>query len=198
MSITYPLTAPTGVRSVVFRAVNITGRTQSSFSGRQQVNQWAGQYWEAELSYPPLSAAQAAAMRAFLAALFGGAGTFLLGADGGARPARTEQGNAATVTVNGASQTGNTLALSGTGTLKAGDYMQIGTGSAARLYMNLLDLALPGTADIFPSLRESPANGGSVILASPAGLFRLSENQSEWSVDVMRFCGVSFKAIEAI
>jgi hypothetical protein len=195
MAITFPLTAPTNFREIRFTAVNITGRTQSQFTGEQDIYQWPGEWLEAEVEYPPLERDDAEAVIAFLEANRGGVGTFLLGPE---RPGRTQQGTAASVTVNGGGQSGITLAMSGTGTIAVGDFLQLGSGSTSRLHKNLTALTLAGTADIFPRLRESPSHGASVTLSSPKGLFRLAENRSKWTVDAVRLYGISFKAIEAI
>lgn len=195
MAITFPLTLPSNFRSIRFRPVSITGRTASTFTGQRQYNQWNGEWWEAEIEYPPLERANAESVITVLTACRGGAGSFLLSVD---KNSRTPRGTASSVTVNGGGQTGTAIALTGTGTLLAGDYIQIGTGSTARLYKVLQNATLPATAEIFPRLRESPSNGASVVLASPVGLFTVADNQPEWNIDVVRLFGCTVKAIEYI
>lgn len=197
MAISYPLTHPAtpGFRSVTFEAVNIVGETRSEFTGAQIEYQWPGEWWEAMLELPPMTRAQAEDWLAFLTALRGKYGTFYLGPE---KQARTIQGTAAGVTINGASQTGTTLALNGTGTLLAGDWLQTDSGSSARLYKNLTDATLATTIDIFPRLRSSPVNSSSVVISNPVGLFRLPDNRRGWNIDLMRLYGLSFKAVEAI
>jgi hypothetical protein len=54
------------------------------------------------------------------------------------------------------------------------------------------------TIDIFPRLRESPANNTALDLTSPKGLFRLSENGYSIKLNVDKTFDVSFSAIEAV
>jgi hypothetical protein len=53
------------------------------------------------------------------------------------------------------------------------------------------------TLDIFPRLRESPADGDAITLQSPVGTFRLAENSIQWDVDAGKNYAMAFKALEA-
>lgn len=196
MSFTYPLSLPSSPVSRHIRLIAVTNAamTRSVFTGEQQITEHQGQWWEAEYELPPMERDDAEPWLSILLALAGRVGTFKLGDPNGKSP----RGTATAATVNGAGQTGKTLALSGTGTLKAGDYLQVGSGTSQRLYKNLKDLTLPATADIFPRLRESPSNGASVTLTNTTGIFRLAEPRFEWDLDTAKLYGISFKAIEAI
>jgi hypothetical protein len=195
MSITYPLTLPVtkGIRMVTLMAHYIVGIAASSFTGQQQVYEYPGSFWEAQVELPRMVRADAEVWIAFLLSLHGRSGSFFLGDPAG----RTALGTASGVTVNGASQTGNTLAVSGSGTIQAGDYLQLGSGITTRLHKNLTTQALPATLDIFPRLRESPTNGSSVVLASAVGTFRLKDNVTSFAIDVAKTYGITFNAIEA-
>ena len=197
MPISYPLSLPSspGFTAVRMRAVNLTGRSKSTFTGQQQVTQWAGEWWEGEYELPPMTRADAEAWIVFLLKLRGGVGTMLLPPE---KPARTAQGTASGVTVNGAGQTGTTLAMSGSGTLVAGDWIQVGTGATASLHKVLVGGTLGFTADIFPRLRTPPSSGSTVVVSNAVGLFRLDENFAEWDVNTARHYGLRFKAVEAI
>lgn len=137
----------------------------------------------------------------FLLMLNGPKGTFLVGDS----LARDPQGVATgTPLVNGGSQTGNSLITDGwtgntTNILKAGDYLQIGN----RLYKNLQDVNSDSggnaTLDIFPRLRESPANNAGITLSNTIGTFRLPEIDYElYTSDPFKIGGLSFTALEAI
>lgn len=163
-----------------------------------QITQWPGEWWEIDASYRLFKTrADAEAIITFLLACRGISGTFLAGPE---KLARTAQGTASGVTVNGAGQSGTTLNLSGSGTIKAGDYLQLGSGASSRLHKFLQDAgSVAATHEIWPRLRESPSAGSSVVLSNPKGVFRLSAaNQTEWNVDLVQMYGISFKAMEAI
>lgn len=111
--------------------------------------------------------------------------------------------------VAGAGQTGKTLAvnfpiviLQNTVVAKNGDYFQTGTGTSKRLYRLMNDLKLDGsgnaTADIFPRLRESPANLQAIYWAWTQGTFRLNSNVNSFDIDEAFIYGSQFGAIEAI
>lgn len=196
MAINYPESHPSspGFRKLEFIFDTTVGITESTFTKQRQVNEWQGARWIVRGSLPPMARASADPWIAFKGKLYGPRGTFLLGPFG---ERKTPRGTATGVTVNGGGQTGKTLALAGSGTLKAGDFFQVGTGSSARLYMNLNDGTLPFTADIFPPLRESPAHGAAVNLSSPKGQFRLAQS-SGFDLDVAQHSGIEFEAVEAI
>jgi hypothetical protein len=103
--------------------------------------------------------------------------------------------------VKGAGQTGETLLVDGFSagaTVKAGDYLQIGD----RLYKVLLDATESSgeiTLDIWPRLRESPADNAVVTTSAAKGLFRLASNTQGWALQGsgLRYT-LAFGAVEAI
>lgn len=206
MTITYPLALPSapGFRTSRFEASNVVGMTASPFTYSQQVYVHQGARWAATLTLPPMKRAQAAAWCAFLVSLRGSYGTFLLGDP----DAKTPQGVATgTPLVNGADQTGSQLVTDGwtagqTGILKAGDYLQLGSGATSRLHMVLQDADSDGsgnaTFDIWPPLRESPANNDPIVVSQTQGVFRLSTPDVGWDANEISVFGVSFAAIEAL
>jgi hypothetical protein len=144
---------------------------------------------------------------AFLTSLNGQFGTFLLGDPLAANPRGSAGVTPGTPLVNGTSQTGNILAIDGcpesaTGYLKAGDYIQLGSGSTSRLYKVLSDVntTSDGAAsiDIWPDLRESPSDNAPVTVTNTKGLFRLSSNESSFTISNASIYGISFGAVEAI
>lgn len=206
MPITYPLTAPLqGRLSLVVSAASSTAATQSQWTGAQTIFANPGQWWELQVTYPPLLRSQAEAVIAFLLKLNGLEGTFLIDV-GAPVPAGVGGGSP---TVNGANQTGldlnvSTSVLSQAAWLKQGDYIQLGSGSAARLYKVLDDVDTDGSGDatltLWPKIRngDAPANGASVVVSSAKGLFRLKQSAADWSVDRAKLYGLSFACREKI
>jgi hypothetical protein len=204
MAISYPLSLPSvkGPSSIVIRAMNTIGVLESPFSYVQQVQDFAGDRWEADVILTPMKRADAEQWNAKLLALRGRYGTFVLGDFVNTSPRGTWSG---TPLVNGASQTGETLAIDGVSvgaTALAGDWFQLGSGSTSRLYKVLQDATANGsgqmTLDIWPQLRTSPANNDALTLSSPKGLWRLASNTREWSIETAQIYGLRFSAIEAL
>jgi len=209
MAITYPLTLPTitGVQSVNFIARNSVGTTASPFTYEQQVFKNVGQRFEADITLPPMSRVDAEVWNTFFIKLYGQFGTFLLGDPNSATPRGTASSSAGTPVVNGASQTGDTLNIDGvpasqTGYLKAGDYIQLGTTSNARIYKVLDDADSNGSGEvaltIYPDLRSSPSDGATVVVSNAVGLFRLTTPTHNWSISTDGIYSMTFGAAEAI
>ena len=199
MAITYPLATPTsiGIESIELRAVNAVAVSQSPFTYKQQVISHGGQRWEASVSIASVHRDKAAQWKSMLVALKGQAGTFLLGDPDYATP----QGTCSSLILSG-SAGGETVTANMTGTLKAGDYIQIGTGASSKLHTVLKDVTGLGTAttvnvEIWPALRGNHA-GATAIFNSPKGVFRLSTNLTSWSINNASTYGISFEAVEAI
>jgi hypothetical protein len=204
MSLSFPITLPTSPlsRSITIRPRAATGALQNPFTYTPQVQVWGGQRWEADVELPPMPRrADAEAWIAVLTGLNFQEGSFLLGdtANPTARGAAT-----GTPLVNGASQSGYDLVTDGwtagvTGILKAGDWIQLGSGSTARLYKVMVDANSDGagnaTLTLWPRLRSSPADNAAIVVSSAKGVFMLAE-VPEWSIDYARKYGLSFKAIE--
>jgi hypothetical protein len=109
--------------------------------------------------------------------------------------------------VNGASQTGNELVTDGwtnstTGILKAGDYIQLGSGSSAQLYKVLDDVNSNGsgqaTLTIYPDLRSSPSDNAAITVSNAKGVFRLVGGQQAWDINEASIYGMTFAAREAL
>lgn len=205
MAITYPISIPnTDIAKVRLVANNIVGVSQSPFTAVQQVYKYTGQFWEADITLPPMKREQAEYWISFLLKLNGSYGTFLLGDPNG----QTARGVATgTPLVNGASQTGNELITDGwtnstTGILKAGDYIQLGSGSTAKLYKVLDDVNSDSsgnaTLTLFPDLRTSPADNATITVSNPKGVFRLNAGATSWDINEASVYGITFGAREAL
>lgn len=209
MTITYPLVLPStsAFFGVTIRQRSIVGVTPSIFTGTQQVQAFQGQWWEAEVTLTRMVRTSAAAWVAFLAKLNGQEGTFLMGDPACSTPLGSANITPGTPTVDGAGQTGNSLTIIGADAgaveyLKAGDYIQLSSGATTRLHLVLNDVNTDSTGgatiDIWPSLRESPANGASVIVSAAKGRFRLASNDRSYDIDTAITYGITFSAIEAL
>jgi len=203
----YPLNMPSGgIASVRLIARDAVGVSVSPFTGSQQVFRHQGQSWEADITLPPMKRDDAEAWNAFLLRLRGQYGTFLLGDPNGATPRGSASTTPGTPVVNGAGQTGDELNIDGlpvsaTGYLKAGDYIQLGSGATATLHKVLEDVdsnaSGEATLNLWPRVRSAPSDGATVTVSNAKGTFRLASNESSWSVDQASIYGITFGAVEA-
>jgi hypothetical protein len=209
MAETYPLSFPThtGVASVEITATDVVAVSESPFTFSQQVVRHAGARWSASIRIPAVKRDDSEYWNAFLLRLRGRFGTFLLGDPNAATPRGTASSNAGTPLVSGASQTGNELDIDGlpasqTGYLKAGDYIQLGSGSSARLYKVLQDAdsnaSGEATLNLWPDLRSSPSDNAPVVVSDAKGVFRLADNQAIWTINNAGFYSIAFTAVEAL
>jgi len=194
MALTYPLTQPTtiGIEQIELRAVNAVATSQSPFTYKQQIVSHGGQRWEASVTIPSVRRDLAAPWKAMLTGLKGPTGTFLLGDPDYATPRGTVSSCTLTGTAGSDSPT-----VTMTGTLLAGDYIQLGTGSTAKLYQVLQDQDGDGNLQLWPDLRTDYTDA-TVTFNSPKGVFRLKESITSWSINNASFYGISFEAVEAI
>ena len=206
MAISYPISLPAafGVARITLRANSTVGESVSPFSAEQQIYVHQGQWWEADVQLPPMrSRADAEEVLAAFLSLRGKEGSFLLAA-----PNATARGSAGgTPVVDGAGQSGLTLAVRGgplstTDWLKAGDWIQLGSGSSTRLHKVLVDADTDGSGEtsleIWPRLRSSPADGATLTVANCKGLFQLSSNAIEYEIGAGMVYGYAFAARERL
>ena len=194
MALSYPLATPTtiGIESIELRAVNAVAVSQSPFTFKQQVISHGGQKWEASVNIPSVHRDKAAQWKAMLVGLKGQTGTFLLGDPDYATP----QGTVSSCVASG-SAGDDAVSVVMTGTLKAGDYIQLGSGASSKLHQVLLDQDGDGSLEIWPSLRTNYSNQ-SVVFNAPKGVFRLATNMTSWSINNASIYGISFEAVEAV
>lgn len=195
MSITFPINHPTtiGFESITLAAVDSTVVTTSPFSFEQQVLNWGGQRWDAEVSIPRIHRDLAAEWKAFLLSLSGQQGTFLLGDPDYATP----RGTATSGNASGTEGDSEVTFASLNGTLLPGDYFQLGVGSLAKLYTVLETVSGSGTVAIWPNLRQDYSSE-SLILNEPKGVFRLTTRDRRYSIDSNSTYLMSFSATEAL
>jgi hypothetical protein len=219
-SVTYPVPLPPMV--IGFAEIKIIphpsdSSSRSPFTGTRQTFRWPGEYWEATVKLPPMPGELGRAWAAWLTVVGGSAGSFLLTDTSGANPRGSVAG---APVVNGASQTGTQLALRGFTAnaplvLRSGDWLQIqaldGAGNTrTRLYMNQTDVNADdeghATINIYPRLRESPADGAIPVLHSACGEFSFAGKDDAnyqtdspfWTVGSDLTYAVSFDCVENI
>lgn len=206
MTISYPRNLPThtGIMSVEMRAVNAVAYSRSPFTYAGQAHAYAGQMWQADINLPPMHEDDAEQWVAWLISLRGQLGTFLFGVPSRATPRGSAEGSPL---VAGSGQTGGTLNIDGADAdqatfLKAGDYIQLGTGASSTLHKVLLDVDTDGAGaaslELWPHIRTAPSNNSSVIVTNPRGLFRLADSTPSWSTNYDRTVVLSFTAMEAV
>jgi hypothetical protein len=206
MAITFPLSLPAtpGFSRLTFKPFVVAGGSPSTFTKQQQSYLYPGEGWALSATLPPMKRLLVEPWICFLLALRGKSGSFLFGSSTWATPQGIATG---TPLVRGAGQIGTVLLTDGwtasqTGILKAGDMIQLGTGTTQRIYKSLLDVNSDGSGiasiDLFPRLRESPADNAAVTISSCKGAFRLANNQPTWDIDTACIYGIGFEAEEAL
>lgn len=203
MATSFPISLPsTSTRRIRIRQASVVGVGVSPYTLSRQVQRRQGQVWALEVSYPPVvTRATAEALHAALCSLNGREGTFLFGdsASATARGAAT-----GTPLVKGASQTGEDLITDGwsagvTGILKAGDWIQLGSGSTARLYKVMADANSNGSGEatltLWPRIFTAWADNAALTVASAKGVFALTTDGHDWDIDEMKIHGVTFSAL---
>ncbi len=164
--------------------VNVASISESSFDGTEQIQSFTGEYWMGNFRFPRFEREQGEIVSAFLSKLRGPAGTFLLPDTSNSTPRGTAATEASSPTLDGGDQVGSSVAVRGaavsqTGWLLAGDVIQIGPSSRARLHKVLDDVDTDAsgncTIDVWPTIRELNVDGDQVVTEDPVGLFFLNQ-----------------------
>lgn len=202
MAISYPISLPTtGIASVEWRTVNAVVTSQSPFTYKQQIISHGGQRWEATVNLPPMNRDTAAAWKAALVSLKGSFGTMLLGDPDYALPRgtlrSTDASNFATVSATAGNSFLQITMQDQTKTLLAGDYIQVGSDAAARLFQVMEDRTGDGQLEVYPNVRVDYSSE-TIGTNDTKGVFRLSSNVTSWSIDRAAIYGISFDVVEAV
>lgn len=205
MALTFPLTLPTTApRHITFRARSTVGRSLSPFSRERQIYVHQGEWWEADVQYDFLTRATADDLLGFLVALNGMEGTFTFG-DPVNTTVRGTWAGTPVVAAAGAALGIKTVPMSGFtagATVKRGDWIQTGSGSATHLHKVTADATADGsgllTLEIWPRLRVALVSTNAFTIASPVGLWTLASNDREWSLEVALQFGITFSCVEAL
>lgn len=194
MAISYPRSflTHTGVAQIELRARNAVAYSQSPFTFAGQAHSYSGQSWSADVTLPPMHNSDAERWVAWLISLRGQFGTFLMGDTLNNSPSGTSTSAVITGTTGESS-----VDVTMTGTLLAGDYIQLGSSDSSTLHKVLVDKSGSGTLEIWPALRSNKS-AESANLTNTQGKFRLATNETSWSVNNASIYGISFSAMEAI
>lgn len=206
MTITYPLAFPTtfGFSSFMIGLDHAVSVAESEFTFEAQVQEHQGDAWEIGGSLELLNRDQSEEYNAFIAALGGRKGTFTVTPAGSGTPRGIATG---TPLINGAGQTGQTINTDGwtintTGILKAGDFIQLGSGSTAKLYRVLSDVNSNGsgqaTIDIAPKIVTAPSDNAAITVTNPVGVFRMKENLLPVDISPPNQHSIRFSARQAL
>lgn len=192
------------IASVIITHNYVNGISASPYTLTESTYNWPGTAWTIDVKMPPITnRAIAADWKAFGLDLQGRYNRFLLGDPLAKVPLGVGTG---TPVVDGPANTGKTMqtrgwTISTTGILKRGDYIQIGSGIAAKLHMVMVDAnsdsSGEATLSIMPELKGSPADGTTIIVNNPRGLFRLSDDSWTFSEAPGGIYTFSFTAVEA-
>lgn len=207
MTITYPLSLPSVLKFSRIRIIPraVAAMSQSPYTLEGQVYAHQGQAWQGQFVIPPMVRTDAEEVVAWMLSLNGVTGTFLMGIEGCETPRGIATG---TPLVKGASQTGQSLVTDGwtagqTGILRAGDFIQLGSGLNTHLHKVLADADSDGsgnaTLDIWPRLRASPSDNDAITVQNPLGLWRLAKNEMPYEIGgAVIFDAMQIEAIEVI
>ncbi len=179
---------------------------QSPFVPSQvQTQAWPGaDGWKLQGTLPKMPNSVSGPWIGFLAALRGRANVFQAGDPTRTTPLGKAQG---APVVNGTISGGNAVSAYALNTrgwhasvyrqLLPGDYLQI----VNRLYIAVAEVDSDGSGNaviqIWPSLRETPADGAAIKLINPVGVFRLAGNSRPYHRTVDGLVQVSLQATEA-
>ena len=200
----YPLTLPSpNFSQSTFEIARKTGYTESTFTGKQQVHEYPYALWKATLSLPPLRRSDWNNWSVFILQLRGRRGTFLLG-----DPDNTETQGTATGTIltNGTTNAGATQinldGVSANGTMKKGDYLQIGANGSNTLHLITADATASSggeiTVNFEPAVRTAIANNTAVTFGNTAkGIFRMDADTYGWEANAVSTYGFTFSCTQA-
>jgi hypothetical protein len=174
----------------------VVGVAESPFTLEQQVYEHQGARWEAEITLPPLTLDQAREWEAFFISLRGRKGTFIMG-----NPLHNVLVTGVELDGSASARASEISVTGGSGqTINAGEYFQIGTGLDSRIHQVVETITMGGTdtLTIEPPLRTSYADGTNLDFTQPKGVWRLSSNDVEWSIDSASIYGFTFACTEAL
>jgi len=185
-----PLAFPSvGIQNMSMRLKRVVAVAESPFTLDTQVYTHQGARWEAEISLPPLSHAEARSVEGFIVGLKGREGTFTFG-----NPLHTSTATA-TLSAQATIRSETLTTTSGGSAVSAGTYFQLGS----YLYIVTADKSSgAGTLSFQPPLRETIASGQACDFTLPKSLWRMASNDVGWSINEASIYGFSFACEEAL
>lgn len=170
---TLPVFPVNRVQQVTRHLVRAAAVTQSPFSGVDNVQDWGGAWWDYSIDMAAMTPDDGRVLSAFFDGLGGPVGTFLF-----ADPSIDNPTGLGTPLVDGAGQTGNSLATDGwSAGLRAGDFFSLGSDDTTRLYRvtaDVVPVSGAATVSFVPALRTSPADDAPLTVVDPALVLRLT------------------------
>ena len=185
-----PLSFPSvGIQSMSMRLRRVVAVAESPFTLDTQVYTHQGARWEAEISLPPLTHAEAKSIEGFIVGLKGREGTFTFG-----NPLDTS--TLSDNTVSSAAIRAESFTLgSGTAAVSAGTYFELNSF----LYCVTSDKAAGATTLNFqPPLRSAVTSSLVIKYNLPTTTWRMSSNDVGWSINEASIYGFSFSCVEAL
>ena len=169
-----PVLPLTLVSSLERRLVTSVAEARSPFTGTSQIQDWGASWWEYQIEMAVTQGAKARRLSAFFTALGGLRGRFLFPDPSIEVPVAVGNPYVTEAQVVGAS----TLKTAGWGVgLRAGDFFQLGSDAATRLYQVTADIVPLGSEAVInfvPPLRASVPAGALLGLSAPSVLLRLT------------------------
>jgi hypothetical protein len=169
-----PVLPLTLVSSLERRLVTSVAEARSPFTGTSQIQDWGASWWEYQIEMAVTQGAKARRLSAFFTALGGLRGRFLFPDPSIEVPVAAGNPYVTETQVAGAS----TLKTAGWGLgLRAGDFFQLGSDAATRLYQATADIVPLGSEAVIsfvPPLRASVLIGTLLVLNTPSVLLRLT------------------------
>jgi len=207
--ITYPVTPPTqltdNIVSVTATGSSTVSINESPFTYAQQVYEFHGKRWEFTITTAPLKDYNVRWSEAFLLSLNGLRGTFELDI-GGIMDERILGTHTGTVTVDAGYVPGDTNIslnqVSGSFALTQGEWITL-TGSTTQIPRLHKTTSIPSAGyrdvSIFPGLRENSTDETITLTTSTQkGLFRLADNDINWTKGANGLTSLSFNIVEVI
>tara|TARA_R100001463_G_scaffold47185_4_gene95984 strand:- start:1349 stop:1975 length:627 start_codon:yes stop_codon:yes gene_type:complete len=204
---TYPLTmpnSPSNFKTSEWRIQRAVSVSVSPYNYKSSVSDFGGAVWTTTVTLPPMKRDEAVAWQVFFMQLHGTFGTFLLG-DPDAKTIRG--GLTSTINVNGAHSVGAySIAIEGANAstliLKAGDYIQFGSGATSKLHMVVADCTSNGsgqaTVEIEPRLKTALADDSTIVHSNTKAVMRMESAELSWTADQISVYGISFSCGEVI
>jgi hypothetical protein len=185
-----PLAFPNvGIQNMSLRLRRVVAVVETTFTLDTQVYTHQGARWEAEISLPPLTHAEARSVEGFIVGLIGREGTFTFG-----NPLHTS--TLSNNTVSSAAIRAESFTLgSGTAAVSAGTYFELNN----YLYCVTSDKAAGATTLNFqPPLRSAVTSSLVVKYNLPKSIWRMASNDVGWSISEASIYGFSFACEEAL
>ena len=169
-----PVLPLTLVASLERRLVTSVAEARSPFTGTSQIQDWGASWWEYQIEMAVTQGAKARRLSAFFTALGGLRGRFLFPDPSIEVPVVVGNPYVTEAQAAGASN----LKTAGWGLgLRAGDFFQLGSDAATRLYQVTADIVPLGSEAVInfvPPLRASVPAGALLGLSAPTVLLRLT------------------------